>query len=76
MEILVVVDKYVYWKHGRQNITTYILSIFNIVSQIFVFSEFLIKKQINLMGKKCTLIPRDSLCFAGISVVSGQFFKL
>lgn len=37
VEILVVVDKYVYWKHGRQNITTYILSIFNIVSQIFVF---------------------------------------
>lgn len=61
VEILVVVDKYVYWKHGRQNITTYILSIFNIVSQIFVFSEFLIK-QINLNWEKCTLIPRDSLC--------------
>lgn len=45
VEILVVVDKYVYWKHGRQNITTYILSIFNIVSQILVFSEFLIKNR-------------------------------
>lgn len=75
VEILVVVDKYVYWKHGRQNITTYVLSIFNIVSQILVFSEFLIKL-INLNWEKSTRLPRDSLCFAGISVVSGQFFKL
>lgn len=61
VEILVVVDKYVYWKHGRQNITTYILSIFNIVSQILVFSEFLIKL-INLnWGKRYSTSKRFSL---------------
>lgn len=61
VEILVVVDKYVYWKHGRQNITTYILSIFNIVSQILVFSKFLIKL-INLnWGKKYSPSKRFSL---------------
>lgn len=32
VETLVVVDKHVYWKHGRNNITTYVLSMFNIVS--------------------------------------------
>lgn len=31
VETLVVVDKHVYWKHGRNNITTYALSMFNIV---------------------------------------------
>ncbi|XP_071173065.1 A disintegrin and metalloproteinase with thrombospondin motifs 16-like isoform X1 [Mytilus edulis] len=35
VETLVVVDKHVYWKHGRNNITTYVLSMFNIVSQLF-----------------------------------------
>jgi len=32
VETLVVVDKHVYWKHGHNNITTYVLSMFNIVS--------------------------------------------
>ena len=32
VETLVVVDKSMFWEHGRHNITTYVLSIFNIVS--------------------------------------------
>ncbi|XP_048253836.1 A disintegrin and metalloproteinase with thrombospondin motifs 16-like [Haliotis rufescens] len=35
VETLVVVDKAMFWKHGRDNITTYVLSIFNIVSELF-----------------------------------------
>lgn len=50
VEILVVVDKYVYWKHGRQNITTYILSIFNIVSQLFQDNSLSYKVNIILVG--------------------------
>lgn len=34
VETLVVVDQDMYKKHGRENITTYVLSIFNIVSNI------------------------------------------
>ena len=33
VETLVVVDKTMYWDHGKPNITMYILSIFNIVSR-------------------------------------------
>ena len=32
VETLVVVDKHMYTKHGRENLTTYVLSIFNVVS--------------------------------------------
>ncbi|XP_053402734.1 A disintegrin and metalloproteinase with thrombospondin motifs 18-like [Mercenaria mercenaria] len=35
VETLVVVDQDMYRKHGRENITTYVLSIFNIVSQLY-----------------------------------------
>ena len=32
VETLVVVDKHMNTKHGRENLTTYVLSIFNVVS--------------------------------------------
>ncbi|KAH3784823.1 hypothetical protein DPMN_162894 [Dreissena polymorpha] len=35
VETLVVVDQDMYRKHGRENVTTYVLSIFNIVSQLY-----------------------------------------
>ncbi|XP_055955253.1 A disintegrin and metalloproteinase with thrombospondin motifs 16 [Patella vulgata] len=35
VETLVVADKTMVWRHGRHNITTYILSILNIVSKLF-----------------------------------------
>ncbi|XP_052815823.1 A disintegrin and metalloproteinase with thrombospondin motifs 16-like [Mya arenaria] len=35
VETLVVVDRDMFIKHGRQNVTTYVLSIFNIVSQLY-----------------------------------------
>ncbi|KAL4235465.1 A disintegrin and metalloproteinase with thrombospondin motifs 18 [Mactra antiquata] len=35
VETLVVVDQDMYQKHGRENVTTYVLSIFNIVSQLY-----------------------------------------
>ncbi|CAC5398713.1 A disintegrin and metalloproteinase with thrombospondin motifs 18,A disintegrin and metalloproteinase with thrombospondin motifs 16 [Mytilus coruscus] len=50
VETLVVVDKHVYWKHGRNNITTYVLSMFNIVSQLFQESGIGYRVKIVVVG--------------------------
>lgn len=50
LEILVVIDKEMYWKHGGENITTYVLSIFNIVSQLFLDDSIGYKIHIVLVG--------------------------
>jgi hypothetical protein len=44
VEMLVVVDKNMYHKHGDANITTYTLTLFNMVSLLFCLLCFLEKK--------------------------------
>ncbi|OWF56393.1 A disintegrin and metalloproteinase with thrombospondin motifs 18-like [Mizuhopecten yessoensis] len=50
VETLVVVDQHVYVKHGRQNVTTYVLSMFNMVSQLFLDDSLGYKVNIVLVG--------------------------
>ena len=42
LEMLVVVDKHMYHKHGDANITTYTLTLFNMVSTFIIIIAFII----------------------------------
>ncbi|XP_041377041.1 A disintegrin and metalloproteinase with thrombospondin motifs 16-like [Gigantopelta aegis] len=57
VETLVVVDKTMYWDHGKPNITMYILSIFNIVSQLFTDTS--IGRQIEIVLVGLVLLEGD-----------------
>lgn len=50
VETLVVVDKVMFEKHGNANITTYTLTLFNMVAQMYLLSSLGIKVRIVLVG--------------------------